>query len=64
MDPVPGDVTLQRLTPSGEAVCWRVPPAEPLAPRDAPPLKLEQPAEIRLRLQRQEIGRASCRERV
>src|SRR2546425_235133 len=53
VDPVPGDVTLQRLTPSGEAVRWRVPPAEPLAPRDAPPLKLEQPAEIRLRLQRQ-----------
>src|SRR2546425_5123439 len=24
VDPVPGDVTLQRLTPSGEAVRWRV----------------------------------------
>src|SRR5438445_9217765 len=51
---MPGEVTQQQRFPlSGEALRWRVPPAEPLAPRDAPALKLEKPAEIRLRLQRQ-----------
>src|SRR3989454_4848181 len=50
---MPGDVTQQHLTPSREALRWRVPPAEPLAPRHVPSLKLEKPAEIRLRLQRQ-----------
>src|SRR2546427_6846121 len=54
VDPVPGDVAQQqRFPPSAEALRWRVPPAEPLAPRDAPPLKLEKPSEIRLHLQRQ-----------
>src|SRR5207245_7913696 len=54
VDPMPGEVTQQQRFPlSGEALRWRVPPAEPLAPRGAPPLKLEKPAEIRLRLQRQ-----------
>src|SRR3989475_11282247 len=54
VDPVPGDVAQQQRFPlSGEALRWRVPPTEPLAPRGAPPLKLEKPAETRLRLQRQ-----------
>src|SRR3989475_242925 len=54
VDPVPGDVAQQqRFPPSAEALRWRVPPAEPLAPRDAPSLKLEKPSEIRLHLQRQ-----------
>src|SRR2546427_5823238 len=50
---MPGDVAQQRFPLSGEALRWRVPPAEPLAPRDAPSLKLEKASEIRLHLQRQ-----------
>src|SRR3989454_10411172 len=51
---MPGDIAQQQHFPlSGEALRWRVPPTEPLAPRGAPPLKLEKPAEIRLHLQRQ-----------
>src|SRR3989441_10796233 len=51
---MPGDIAQQQHFPlSGEALRWRVPPTEPLAPRDAPALKLEKPGEIRLRLQRQ-----------
>ena len=62
MDPVPRDVTQQRFPPSGEAQRWHVPPAEPLAPQGAPPLKIEKPAEIRLHLQRR--GPANLRHHV
>ena len=53
VDPVPSDVAQQqRFPPSGEVLRWRVPPAEPPAPRGAPPLKREKPSDIRLHLQR------------
>ncbi|TLZ78158.1 MAG: sugar transferase [Methanobacteriota archaeon] len=52
VDPVPGDLAQQqRSPPTGEALRWRLPAPQPPAARDAA-LMLEQPAEIRLHLQR------------